>query len=236
MEDKVIEAINHVRNKNKQRVTKERTFNYIIKTKTSVDHSQLMEAFESRKDNGVIFNKPKGKRESYFVANKNNNSWIISNKSPTKVKTVTAPKLISLSTPDETSIFDNAMLTSKKKQPSITPIPVTPKTPTYKAKEVSRKHLFPDDFFLQEETIFLRKELDNKQRINETLLQQVSENVRPIQQVENTTFNNDVDVTNECKLMKDCAKNANIRFSKNKTSKYQSSSKLINDDTMGNPH
>ena len=56
-------------------------------------------------------------------------------------------------------------------------------------------------------------------------------NVRQIQQVENTTFNNDVDVTNKCKLMKDCVKNANVRFSKDKSSNYQSSSKLINDDT-----
>ena len=32
--------------------------------------------------------------------------------------------------------------------------------------------------------------------------------------------------------MKDCVKNANIKFSKDKTSKYQSSSKLINDKTM----
>ena len=67
------------------------------------------------------------------------------------------------------------MLTSKKKQPSITPIPVTPRTPTYKAKEVSRKHLFSEDLFQQEEIIFLRKELDNKKRIIETLLQRLSE-------------------------------------------------------------
>ena len=32
--------------------------------------------------------------------------------------------------------------------------------------------------------------------------------------------------------MQDCVKNANKRFSKDKTSKYQSSSKLINDGTM----
>ena len=32
--------------------------------------------------------------------------------------------------------------------------------------------------------------------------------------------------------MKDCLKNANIGFSKDKTSIYQSSSKLVNDDTM----
>ena len=32
--------------------------------------------------------------------------------------------------------------------------------------------------------------------------------------------------------MKDCVKNANIKSSKDKTSKYQSSSKLINDKTM----
>ena len=35
--------------------------------------------------------------ESYFVSN--NSSWIISNKSPTKVKTVTSPELTSPSTP-----------------------------------------------------------------------------------------------------------------------------------------
>ena len=74
MEDKVIEAISHVRNKNKQRVTKERIFNHITKTKKSIDQGQRMEAFESMKDNSVIFNEPKGKRESCFVTNKNKNS------------------------------------------------------------------------------------------------------------------------------------------------------------------
>ena len=152
MEDKILEAINHVRNK------------HITKTKTSIDQSQLMEAFESTKVNGVIFNNSKGKRESYFVANKNNNSWIISNKSATKVKTLTCPKLTPPSTPDETSIFGNSMLTSKKLQPSTTPIPVTPKAPTYNTKEVPRKHLFSDGFFLQKEITFLWKELDNKCR------------------------------------------------------------------------
>ena len=63
------------------------------------------------------------------------------------------------STPDELSIIDIPMLTRKKQQPSETSTPVTPKTPTYKAKEVSRKHLFSEDLFLQEEIIFLRKEL-----------------------------------------------------------------------------
>ena len=64
--------------------------------------------------------------------------------------------------------------------------------------------MFADDLFQQEEIIFLRKVLDNKQRITETLLQQALENVKPIHQVENTTLNNDADVTNKCKLMKDC--------------------------------
>ena len=73
MEDKAIEVHNHVRNKNKQRVTKERIFNHITKTKASIDQSQLMEVFKSMKDNDVIFNKPKGKWESYFGSNKNNN-------------------------------------------------------------------------------------------------------------------------------------------------------------------
>ena len=96
----------------------------------------------------------------------------------------------STSTPDKLSVIDNSMLTRKKQQRSKTPTPVTPKTSTYKTKEVSKKHLSLDDLLLQEETMFLRNELDNKQRIIETLLQQISENVMPIHQVENTTFNN----------------------------------------------
>ena len=63
MEDKVTEAINHARNKNKEFLTKERIFYHITKTKTLTDQSQLMEAFRS----GVIFNKEERKRESYFV-------------------------------------------------------------------------------------------------------------------------------------------------------------------------
>ena len=47
MEDKISEAINHVRNKNRQRVTSERIFNHITKTKTLIDQGQLMEAVES---------------------------------------------------------------------------------------------------------------------------------------------------------------------------------------------
>ena len=74
--------------------------------------------------------------------------------------------------------------------------------------------------FLQDEIIFLRKELDNKQRITETLLQQVSENVRLVLQVENTTFNNVIN------------KDVNIKSLKDKSSKYHSPSKLTNDNTM----
>ena len=138
-------------------MTKERIFNFRTKTNTSIDQGSR-EAFESMKVNGVNFNKPKGKRDSYFVTNRKSNSRIISNKSPTKINTVTFPKMKSPSTPDKLSIIDNSMLTRKKLPRSKTATPVTPKTSTYKAKEVSKKHLFSDDLFLQKEIIFLRKE------------------------------------------------------------------------------
>ena len=80
------------------------------------------------------------------------------------------------STLEELSTIDNSMLTRKKQQPSKIQTPITTKTPPCKVMYVFRKHLFSDDF---------RKELHNKQRIIETLLQQISENVRPIQKVEN---------------------------------------------------
>ena len=73
------------------------------------------------KANGVIFNKPKGKRETYFVTNRNNISWIINNKSPAKINTVISPKIKPPSTPYELSIIDNSMLTRKKQQPSKNP-------------------------------------------------------------------------------------------------------------------
>lgn len=126
----------------------------------------------------------------------------------------------STSTPDELWLVGNSVLTRKKQQPSKTPIPVAPKTSTYEAKEVSKTYLFSDELFLQEEIIFIRKELGNKQRIKETLLQQISENVRPIYQIENTTFNNVIN------------KDVNMKSSKDKSAKYQSPSKLTNDNTM----
>ena len=78
----------------------------------------------------------------------------------------------SSSTSVELSIIDNSMLARKKQQRSKAPTAITPKTSTDKAKEVSKKKLFSDDLFLQEEIMFLRKKLDNKQRMIETLLQQ----------------------------------------------------------------
>ena len=75
--------------------------------------------------------------------------------------------------------------------------------------------------FLLEEIIFRWKEYGNKQRIIETQLQKILENVRPIHEVENTTFNNN-----------NINKDVNIKSSKDKSSKYQSSSKLINDNTI----
>ena len=69
MADKIIEAIKYVRNKKKQRVTKERIFNFITKTNTSIDQGQLIGTFESMKANGVIFNKPKGTIHGSLVIN-----------------------------------------------------------------------------------------------------------------------------------------------------------------------
>ena len=167
----------------------------------------------------LSFSVSRKENESYFVTKKNNNSLIISDKSPAQINAGTSPKMKSPSTPVEWSIFDNSRLT-RKKQPSKTPTPVTTKTPAYKAKKVSRKHLFSDDLLLREEIIFLRKELDNKQRIIETLLQQISGNVRLTHQLENTNFNNVIN------------KDVNIKPSQDKSSKYQSPSKLINDINM----
>ena len=111
MEDKITEATNDMRNKKKQRLTTEIIFNLITKINASVDQGRLMESFESVKAN-VFFNIPKGKRESYFLANENNDSW--RNKSPIKINTLTFPKMKSPSTPDKLSIIENSMLTWKK--------------------------------------------------------------------------------------------------------------------------
>ena len=78
-----------------------------------------MEAFESMKANVVIFNKLEGKWECYFVTKKNNNSLIISDKSPTKLNTVTSPKWKSPSTPDELSIIDHANYKKPKKNSQV---------------------------------------------------------------------------------------------------------------------
>ena len=71
--------------------------------------------------------------------------------------------------------------------------------------------------------MFLRKELTINNESLKPCFNKISENVMPIHQVENTTFNN---VTN---------KDISIKSLKHKSSKYQSSKsppKLINDNTM----
>ena len=59
----------------------------------------------------------------------------------------------------------------------------------YQSSTIKDKKL--DDLLLQKDIIFLKKELDNKQQTIGMLLQHISENIRPTQQVENTTFNHD---------------------------------------------
>lgn len=49
------------------------------------------------------------------------------------------------------------------------------------------------------------------------LVQRISDNNRPIHQVEHITFDNDVDVISTFKFMKDLVKNLNVRFPKDKT-------------------
>ena len=53
------------------------------------------------------------------------------------------------------------------------------------------------------------KKLDNKQRITDRLLQQISETNRPVKQVENTIFNGDVIGMLLTSNMKDIVKDVN---------------------------
>ena len=74
MKDKIIEAVKYVRNKKKTKKAtsnQRKNFQFHHKTNTSIDQGHFIETFESMKANGVISNKPKGKRGSYFVANRN---------------------------------------------------------------------------------------------------------------------------------------------------------------------
>ena len=51
MEDKIIEVINHVRNKKKGHVTKEKIFNLITKTNISIDQGHL---FRKENENLIL--------------------------------------------------------------------------------------------------------------------------------------------------------------------------------------
>ena len=73
---------------------------------------------------------------------------IVSDTSTTKGKTLTSLQVASPYTPNEITIIGNAILARKKPQAITILIPLTPETPTYKAKDLFRKHLFSCDFFL----------------------------------------------------------------------------------------
>ena len=94
VEDKIIES-NIPETKISNAEAKNKILDHIVETTTSIDKGLHIQVFESTKENGVIFNKSKGKRSSYFVASNNSNSCIISNKSPRKEKTASSSKITS---------------------------------------------------------------------------------------------------------------------------------------------
>ena len=182
MESKIIGAISYIRLTQKQRVTPKRIYNYISKDTDIIGEDEFKSKLQHMENEGKIFKTEKKRKISYFIGKKTN-EWIITDNTtdkptPTNTNVDLTCKNLSNSDDDDInaleSFIDNALENIQKHQDPKTPVTTNIETPNpnntpYKQSSV-KSHSFCDISIFQEEIMFLRKELENKQNIIENLL------------------------------------------------------------------
>ena len=180
MEDKILKAIQHIRLKCKKRVTSQNIFSFLNKGASLVDTKLFHEVLNKMETDGYIFKKGKGKNASFFVKSHliDNNKNVVSNTFPADNNTASLVQQINLVSPETVESLEAFIDRNYNNLPANTPKFAQVKTPTktrcdHVLKQLnSQRHNEPStDLFLQDEIIFLREELVNKQNTIDKLLQ-----------------------------------------------------------------
>ena len=183
MEDKILKAIQHIRLKCKKRVTSQKIFSFLNKGASFIDAKLFHEVLDRMEIDGYIFKTGRGKNASFFVGSHliDGNKKIVSDAFSTGNNTVSPLQQENLLSPvtvkSPEAFTDRTYSGLETNTPKFSKV----KTPTKTRCDCFLKQLNSQrhdesltDLFLQDEIIFLREELVNKQNTIDKLLQVLS--------------------------------------------------------------
>ena len=171
---KIVNVINSIRLKNKKKVTSQRIFSFINRGALQLDCQKFNDILCDMEIDGKIYKNGSGKNASFFV----DNYFSLEAVSPVKNLDLTvdnthsqssvsfAPNK-SVATPDTSQNLEDAIDSDLGGIHSATPIIHCVKTPSLQTKGTSPSvgvNYLADDILWREEILFLRRELENKQK------------------------------------------------------------------------
>ena len=180
MEGKILKAIQYIRLKCKKRVTSQNIFSFLNKGASIVDAELFHEVLNKMEIEGYIFKKGRGKNASFFVKRNliDNNKNIVLDAFSTENSIASPLQQENISSPVTVANREAFIDSTYNNLPSNTPNFSQVKTPTkdrggYILQQInSQRHSQSStDLFLQDEIVFLREELVNKQNTIDKLLQ-----------------------------------------------------------------
>ena len=173
-QSKIVNAINFFRLKNKKRGISQRIFTFINKGALQLDFQKFNEILCDMEIDSKIYKNGSGKNVSFFVKNyfsledvspvKNSDLTVNNTHSQSSVSFSTNK---SVTTPDNSQNLEDVTDSDFGEVHSATPIIHCVKTPSLHTKGTrpsAGANYLADDSFWQEEILFLRSELENKQK------------------------------------------------------------------------
>ena len=173
MEEKVLNAIQHIRSKCKKRVTSQRIYSFVNKVALLIESNSFQDFMIGLEIDGYICKRDKGKSASYFVRKK----FSSIEKNENSNNGISMQQNVPSSSPQT---IEKTRKDIEKKKVEVedikknTPLLNRYDTPRNHERKTEKAHLNKSahclDNFLQEEISFLRKELDNKQKVIDNLM------------------------------------------------------------------
>ena len=194
MGDKILKAIQYTRLKCKKRVTSQNIFSFLNKGASIVDAKLFHEVLNKME----IFKKGRGKNASFFVKRNliDNNKNIVLDAFSTENNIASPLQQENLSSPVAVANRETFIDSTYNNLPSNTPNFSQVKTPTkdrrgYILQQINsqRHNQSSTDSFLQDEIVFLREELVNKQNTIDKLLQVLTVDSKTIERDEQKITN-----------------------------------------------
>ena len=180
MEDKILKAIQYIRLKCNKRVTSQNIFSFLNKGASIVDAKLFHEVLTKMEIEGYIFKKGRGKNASFFIKRNliDNNKNIVLDAFSSENNIASPLQQENISSPVTVANREVFIDSTYNNLPSNTQNFSQVKTPTkdrgaYILQQINsqRHNQSSTNLFIQDEIVFLREELVNKQNTIDKLLQ-----------------------------------------------------------------